>query len=349
MDLSIVIVSWNTRDVLRKCLCSIEAHKGNLAVQTIVVDNDSADGTCEMITRSFPAVHLVKSGGNLGFARGCNLGLRDAVAPLVLFLNPDTEVIGEALIKMVAFLSEQPSIGALNCMFREPTGDAFGPGLQWFPSPLTELALMLLVSKGTQSKFSRLLPYHSLEASGYVRKLYGGCLLVRRSVLQQVGTFDERFFMYCEDVDLSRRILDAGWRLYYLAEAEILHQGGGASSRTPGRFSVLMTCESFSKLMRKHYGFLGSIGYRAVALFGGLFRLCALSCLRTLSVLGFYRSGEETAASWRKYATMIQWAIGLQKAFVPARPTGPSSGAAHQQACETSEVPRTAAELADRR
>jgi GT2 family glycosyltransferase len=347
VDLSVIIVSWNTRDVLRKCLSSVEAHKGSLAVQTIVVDNDSVDGTCEMIKSSFPGVHLVKSGGNLGFARGCNLGFREAVAPVVLFLNPDTEVIGEALTKMVAFLSAQASVGALNCMFREPSGDAFGPGLQWFPSPLTELAVLLLVSKGTQGKLSRFVPYQSPETSGYVQKLYGGCLLVRRSVLEQVGTFDERFFMYCEDVDLSRRILNAGWRLYYLAEAEIHHQGGGASSRTPGRFSVLMTCESFSRLMRKHYGFLGSFGYRAVALFGGLFRLCVLSFLRILSVLGLHRSGEEAAASSRKYSTMIQWALGLQKAFIPARPTGSLSGVTQHPACDTPGISRTTAELVD--
>jgi GT2 family glycosyltransferase len=317
MDLCIVIVSWNTREMLQKCLASIEAHKGQLAVQTVVVDNDSADGTCEMVTQCFPGVRVVQSGGNLGFARGCNLGLGYAEAPLVLFLNPDTEILADALTEIVDFMATNPAVGAMNCLFREPTGEPFGPGLQWFPSPLTELAVLLLVSRHTAGKLARLFPYQVPEVSGYVRKLYGGCLAVRKKVLASTGAFDERFFMYCEDVDLSRRILEAGWKLYYLSEAEILHLGGGASSRVPGRFSVLMMCESFSKLMRKHHGPLGSIGYRAVALFGSLFRVCLLLVLRLLALLGLRANQPEWASSLRKYGTIIQWALGLQKAFIP--------------------------------
>lgn len=317
MDLSIIIVSWNTRDALRTCLASIEAQRGNLALEVIVVDNDSVDGTCEMVSQCFPAVCLIRSGGNLGFARGCNLGLGHADAPLILFLNPDTEVREQALTKMVAFMAKNAPVAAMNCLFREPTGDAFGPGLQWFPSPLTELAVLLLVSRRTEGKLARLLPYHAPESSGYVRKLYGGCLLVRRSVLDQVGLFDERFFMYCEDVDLSRRIQQAGWKLYYLAEAEMLHAGGGASAGAPSGFSSLMMCESFSKLMRKYYGRAGSIGYRAVTIIGSVFRLLLLSTFCGISRLGLQRMRIDYAVSVRRYRTVLQWAVGLRKAFIP--------------------------------
>lgn len=322
MELSIVIVSWNTREALRSCLRSIEQRKGGLKVQTIVVDNDSRDGTGEMVAAMFPSVTLIRSGGNLGFARGCNLGLRRAESPLVLFLNPDTEVTGDALADMVGFIEEHQDVAALNCLFREPGGDAFGPGLQWFPSPLTELAILLLVSKGTAGRLARILPYHPPELSGYVRKLYGGCLLVRRAVLEQVGPFDERFFMYCEDVDLSRRMLQAGWKLYYLAEAEIRHLGGGASSGAPSDFSVLMMCESFSKLMRKYYGVTGSAGYRVVALGGSLFRLTILGGLRLASLLRRDKAADQRLSSLRKYAATVQWALGWRRAFIPPPPPG---------------------------
>ena len=317
MDLSIIIVNWNTRELLEKCLGSVAARQGRLAVQTIVVDNNSADGSREMVARQFPEVRLINSGGNIGFGRGCNLGVQQAAAPLVLFLNPDTEIRGDALEKMAGFMEANPSVGALNCKIREPSGSAFGPGLQWFPSPFTELARLFLVSRETQGRLSGLLPYHDPEVSGFVKKLFGGCLLVRESVLARVGTFDERFFMYCEDVDLSRRITAAGWKLYYLSEAEIIHLGGGASSRAPGRFSVLMMCESFSKLMRKYHGRAGSLGYRAVAFLGAQFRLAVLLAMRALMPLASAEDKAEIASSLRKYFTIIQWSVGLQKPVIP--------------------------------
>jgi GT2 family glycosyltransferase len=224
---------------------------------------------------------------------------------------------------MVAFMDANAPVGALNCKIRELSGSAFGPGLQWFPSPLTELAKFFLVSRETQGRLPRLFPYHDPETSGFVRKLFGGCLLVRRCVLDQVGAFDERFFMYCEDVDLSRRIDSAGWKLYYLSEAEIFHLGGSASSRVSGRFSVLMMCESLSKLMRKYHGRLGSWGYRIVALVGAQFRLAILLMLRLLMSLGWSGDKVEVASSFGKYVTITRWSLGLSKPAIPTSVASP--------------------------
>lgn len=315
MDVSIIIVNWNTRDQLETCLRTVAACSQNLAVQTIVVDNDSSDGSREMVSGNFPWVLLQNSGGNLGFARANNLALERASAPLILFLNPDTELREGALEKMVEFMRGNPSVGALGCKIRGGAGEVEELGLQWFPSPLTVLVDFLFVSRLTLRKFQRFLPYHDPDHSGYVNKLFGACLMVRQAVLAQVGSFDDRFFMYCEDVDLCRRIQVAGWKLYYLSEVEIVHWGATASAKAPGLFSVLMMCESFSKLMRKHHGALGSVGYRCIAFLGSQIRLLMLLFRKGASGLRGKADGS-MQGSRRKYLAITRWALGLDKPLI---------------------------------
>ncbi len=316
MNLSIIIVNWNTKEFLEKCLRSIESNSGDCAVQTIVVDNNSADGSREMVTRGFPRVTLINSGGNLGFARANNLGLARAEAPLVLFLNPDTEINAGALERMVVFMQGNPDVGGLGCKIRDVSGTIQQLGLQWFPSPLTEFLKFLAVSDRTYQKLPRFFPYHDPEKSGYVTKLFGACLLVRRSVLDQVGSFDERFFMYCEDVDLCHRIAQAGWKLFYLSEAEIVHLGASASSKSPGAFSVLMMCESFSKFMRKYHGKGGSAAYCLVALLGAQIRIVVLLLIGLVNLVRQRRTSEYVAGSIRKYFTITTWALGLKRPVI---------------------------------
>jgi GT2 family glycosyltransferase len=313
--LSIIIVNWNTRDLLQNCLRSIQASVGTYNIQTIVVDNNSSDDSRAMVERNFPDVTLLNSGGNVGFARANNVGLPRATAPLVLFLKPDTEVTSDGLHKMIEFMNVDRTVGALGCKIRNLSGSIQQLGIQRFPSPLGELLKMLCISEKTQPRLGRLFPYHDPEKSGEVKKLFGACLLVRRVVLERVGSFDERFFMYCEDVDLCQRILDSGWRLYYLSDVEILHLGGSASSKAASYFAVLMMCESLSRLMEKYYGRLGSAAYRVLALLGAQARLLALFALKCGKVLGLRKTDAMSSASG-KYVTMTKWCLGLQKPMI---------------------------------
>lgn len=316
MDLSIIIVSWNTRDLLQRCLRSIEERSGPLAVQTIVVDNDSRDGSPQMVSDSFPGVELINSGGNLGFARANNMGLQAASAPLVLFLNPDTEILGDALPRMVSLMRSDQSAGAMGCKLRGQAEETQELGLQWFPSLWTELVRWIAIWPGSERAMRRCLPYWNPDQSGYVEKIYGACLLVREEVLATAGSFDERFFMYCEDVDLCRRIRQAGWKLYYSGDAEILHVGGAASSEAPSAFSTLMSCQSFSILMRKYYGRVGSSAYRLLTLAGSAIRLLYLLCLDLLVRLNPFNAGPRRRGSISKYSSMMQWALGLKQPAV---------------------------------
>ncbi|HEU5123472.1 MAG TPA: glycosyltransferase family 2 protein [Verrucomicrobiae bacterium] len=312
-DLTIIIVNWNTRDLLRNCLQSIQASTGSLRIQTIVVDNDSKDGSPEMVRELFPSVELIKSGGNLGFARANNLAVPKAASDLVLFLNPDTEVKPESLERMISFIRQNPKVGCLGCKIRDASGEHQELGIQRFPSPFTELLRLLFFSRKTQPRLASILPYHNPHISGYVKKLFGACLLVRKSVLDQVGSFDERFFMYCEDVDLCRRIEAGGWSLYYLSDVEILHLGASASAKAPGAFAVLMTCQSLSLLMRKYYGPVGSAAYRSVAFLGALPRLFLLLVWRCIAILGIAKTNRDLSGTAEKYLTMAKWSLGLER------------------------------------
>jgi len=322
MELSVIIVNWNTGDSLRDCLVSIRQNSANQKVKIIIVDNASNDGSGAMVKTFFPEVTLIDSGGNIGFGRANNLGVAQADTPFILFLNPDTQVLGNSIDTMIDFLKANPSVGAVGCKMKSPPGvdipdaKAHTLGLQWFPSPFTELLNILLLSGKTIEMFKKYLPYQDPNESAYVSKLYGGCLMVRKETLEQVGCFDERFFMYAEDVDLCRRITEHGWKLYYLSEAEIMHQVGRASVKTSGDFSTLMRCESISKLMNKYYGKKGEVVYKIVIFAGSHVRLVILVILTVFS--HFFSPGRkmDIRESLRKYKAMIQWSLNLQKPVI---------------------------------
>ena len=318
MDISIVIVNWNTKDMLRDCLNSIKKEKGMLTVQTLVIDNDSADGSREMVGYDFPEVKLINSGGNVGFAKANNIATGYAESQLVLFLNPDTIVLPGSLQKMVNYMDVNPTVGALGCMMIGADGEPQPLGLQWNPTPVTKLIEMLFISTETLDKIKSILPYKDPYQSGQVKILFGGCLMVRKAILDQVGWFDERYFMYVEDADLCRKIAERGWRLYYLSEAQIVHLGGGATKNRSSKYETLMTLESLSKSMMKHYGKSGYWMYRLVVFVGSNARLIVLSIIRIMSIGHSIDRSNNTAMSFNKYSTMLKWSLGVEKPNIPA-------------------------------
>jgi GT2 family glycosyltransferase len=323
-DITVIIVNWNTREMLKNCLESVMLHSRE-HVKIIVVDNASMDGSRDMVETLFPEVRLINSGGNIGFGRANNLAVPYADTPLILFLNPDTLVMKGTLERIIDFMESHPNVGALSCKAiygpgqKENIGIDRGAhtlGLQWFPTPFTELLQLLFLSDKMIQKFKNYLPYKDPNESGYVTKLFGGCLLVRRKVLDAIGYFDERFFMYGEDTDLCRRINESGWKLYYLSEAVIVHAAGGASKKTSANFSTLMKCESHLKLMEKYYGKGRGIAYRSVILGGSFFRLAVLLLLNGLSMIKIFRSPKNLNRSLSKYVAMAKWALCLKNPHV---------------------------------
>lgn len=262
MDLAVITVSHNTRDLLADCLASVYAgfeHSG-LKGEVWVVDNASSDGSAEMVRGCFPAVQLVAHDENIGFAAGNNLALRAmgfgeagpvdgaAMARQILFLNPDTRVVGDALGCLVRFLDADAADPAA-----KRTGAA-GARLVHGDGSFQHSAFAF---PGLAQIFLDFFPLHhrllnSRVNGRYPRRLYragrpfevdhplGAALMVRRETLAQVGGFDERFFMYCEEIDLCRRIQLAGWGIYCVPGAEIVHLVGQSTRQFRDRMFVAL-------------------------------------------------------------------------------------------------------------
>jgi GT2 family glycosyltransferase len=320
VDLTIIIVNWNGGDLLLRCLRSILESRTSFNVKVIVVDNDSADGSRERAAKDFPEFTVFNSGGNLGFGRANNLARSMADTPLVLFLNPDTELKPDTLERMVDLMKKRPEVGAAGCLMRYPDGTVQEQGLQWYPTPVTVFLELLLANRMCRSLFRRWLPRIDPLKSTYLRKLYGGFVMARKEVLDQAGWFDDRYFMYAEDVDLSRTLTALGWRLYYFSEAEAIHVCGGSSAKAPSGFAVLMKNESVAKYMNKYYGGLGEAIYRlAILSAAGISFLLRLPSCIVSAAFGGDRNGWSKLVS--KDMLLLLWALGARKAKVVQRPS----------------------------
>src|SRR5690606_1823761 len=206
-DLSIIIVSWNVRELLRACLRSLEAGRHALTLEVIVVDSASADGTPEMVRNDFPWVHLLAQQENVGFPRGNNIGIHHSTGRYLLLLNPDTEVVGDALQRMVAYLDEHPQTGVGGAQLLYPDGRVQSSRRR-FPTLLTAFfESTWLQPLAPQSVLDR---YYVRDrpddATSEVDWVMGACLMTRREVVEQVGLLDEDYFMYSEELDWCRRI-----------------------------------------------------------------------------------------------------------------------------------------------
>jgi len=230
IDLAIVTVSYNTRELLAECLAAALAglEQSGLSGDVWVVDNASADGSAEMVRERFSAVRLVANDQNVGFAAGNNLALRslsESAPRHVLFLNPDTRVVGDALGEMVRFLDAMPGAGVAGARLVHGDGSfqhsAFAfPGLLQILFDFFPLHPRLLESR-LNGRYPRRL-YQAGRPFAVDHPL-GAALMIRTQALAQVEGFDERFFMYCEEVDLCRRVKKAGWGVYCVPQAEIVH------------------------------------------------------------------------------------------------------------------------------
>ncbi|MHB0858879.1 MAG: glycosyltransferase family 2 protein [Anaerolineae bacterium] len=265
LDLAIIIVNYNTRHELNDCLRSIRSSVGREAYQVIVVDNQSADGSVEMVQAEHPWVdRCIRTDHNGGYAYANNVGFRVAGfdgAPVasrarhVLLLNPDTILPANALQQMVAFLDAHPEVGAVGPKLVRPDG-----GLDWacrrsFPTPEISLYRLSGLSKlfPGSSRFGRYnLTYLDPDVQTDVDSLVGAFMMIRAEALEQAGLLDETFFMYGEDIDLCYRIKQRGWRIVYNPAVTVLHVKGAASRKASTR-ATLAFYDAMRIFHNKHY------------------------------------------------------------------------------------------------
>lgn len=254
IDLSIIIVSWNVADLLATCLTSIYAGLGDLRAEVIVVDSGSTDATLALLHERFPQVTLLPQAENIGYTRGNNLGLAQATGKQLLLLNPDTEIRGDALMQMVAYLDANPDVGIVG-PYTHNSDNTYQSTRRRFPT----LATAFFESTWLQP----LAPKHLLDRY-YVNDaptdqtldvdwVQGSALMARREVYAQIGGLDEGYVMYSEELDWCRRAKDAGWRVVFLAEAHITHHGGKSSDQVVARRHVLFQ-QSKLRYFRKYHG-----------------------------------------------------------------------------------------------
>lgn len=256
MDISVIIVNYNVRHFLEQCLYSVQAALAPVQGEILVIDNNSTDKSIDYLRPLFPAVRFLENDTNVGFARACNQGIRSSSGRYVLFLNPDTIIGEDSLQKCMAFMEERPGAGALGCRMVDGSGRFLPESKRSFPSPLTSLFKLFGFSRlfPKSPVFSRYHLGHLPEnEDNEVDVLAGAFLFTRRKVLEEVGAFDERFFMYGEDVDLSYRIQQAGYKNFYFAGTTIIHFKG-ESTRKGSMNYVRMFYQAMSQFVSKHYG-----------------------------------------------------------------------------------------------
>jgi GT2 family glycosyltransferase len=231
IDLSIVILNWNVRDLLERCLASVRSSRYSLEV--IVVDNASSDDSVAMVRDKYPRVTVIANEANRGFTGGNNQGIAAAQGRYVLVLNPDTEIVGEALDRLVEYLEAEPLVGAVGPMLLNPDR-SIQPSRRRFPTVLTGFFestwLQGLAPRGALRRYyMEDVPANVVQDVDWVN---GACTLFRREVFDRVGVYDEvNFFMYSEELDLCRRIKAAGWRIVYMPGAQVVHYEGKSSEQ----------------------------------------------------------------------------------------------------------------------
>jgi N-acetylglucosaminyl-diphospho-decaprenol L-rhamnosyltransferase len=254
-QLSVIIVNWNTREILLNCLASLVSCVGQCEV--VVVDNGSMDGSAAAVRDKFPNVNIIQCEGNQGYARAGMLGFRASTGHYVLFLNSDTVVPSEALPRLIAFLEERPHVAA--CGPRLARADGTAQSFAFGRDP----KLRYLLARAC-AKLGLRPPLHdwgTFEVQ-VVDWVSGACMLVRRAALDQVSGFDERMFLYFEDNDLCLRLRRAGWLVVYNPQVTIIHIGGASLFNNALRREYYR--ESLLYFYAKHYSFLECAALRAM-------------------------------------------------------------------------------------
>lgn len=306
MKLSVIIVNYNVKYYLEQTLCSVFRAGRNLDLEVWVVDNASTDGSQEYITARFPQVHYLYNEENVGFSRANNQAIRLSKGEFVLLLNPDTLIGEDVLEACVSFLEQNPQAGAVGVAMLKDDGGFAWESKRGVPTPFTSFCKM--------SGLGGLFPKSRLFGRYYMRYLdenqvneieiiSGAYNMIRRSTLDRIGLLDETFFMYGEDIDLSYRILQGGYRNYYLP-VRMLHYKGESTQKSSYRYvhtfynAMLIF---FNKHFRKKHFFLSSLIHLAVVLRGGV-DLLKNKVFREKPVEGYDMSGKRILALGSKEA-----------------------------------------------
>ena len=247
VDLSIIVVSWNVRELLKACLQSIHAAAQGLRFEVFVVDNASHDGSPQMVAQRFPDVHLIANEENLGFGPANNQALRLATGRYALLINPDTVVPVGAIGKMVDFMEQHPRAGLIGPELMNGNGRL---PFNWGRCSLRNLIEFLIEETASiASRQTRIL----FRRPHRVRILTGACWMVRYEAMAEIGFYDEDFFMYAEEPDVCTRMRDAGWEIWLLREIVVTHYKGQSARQRPWGWELPLFARNMALWMTKRW------------------------------------------------------------------------------------------------
>lgn len=300
MQTDIVIVNWNSGAQLQTCIESVREHGEGHVGRCIVVDNGSQDGSTGFLAGA-PDVDLVETGQNLGFGKACNLGAARGQSPFILFLNPDAFLLAGSLETPLAFLSrpENATVGIVGIALENEDGSV-QLTCSYSPSPLRLIARALGLDLAFPGTSMRMTGWDHSK-SRKVDQVIGAFFFVRRSLFDQLGGFDERFFVYFEEVDFARRAAQAGYTSHFLREASAFHAGGGVSSQVKAH-RLFYALRSRIQYAFKHFSRPAAFGVALVTLM--------VEPLTRLAQLLLKRRWSEIGDLWRGFGMLWYWAFG---------------------------------------
>jgi GT2 family glycosyltransferase len=275
--LTVIIVNWNTRDLLRRCLDSLQADAGPLVLQVIVVDNGSRDGSQKLLRSAYPWVTRIENTANVGFARANNQGAALACAPLLLLLNSDAAMVPGGLWTAVHVMHEHPTVGVAGLQLLNDDR-TLQPSGKRFPTLLSTIVGLLPVPEQWRGAYDRRRNARDYARIASVDEVSAAAMVVRRDLFHAVGGFDESFHFFGEDIDLCWRIRKAGYEVAYLPSAQAVHSWGGARARTPSIRQGLLSQRAQYLLLQRH-----KLAWQATLLHGFLIGFTAARLVRAIA------------------------------------------------------------------
>jgi hypothetical protein len=316
-ELSIILVNWNCMAYTEQCLRSIRDTAGDLDLEVIVIDNHSQDAPCATLKEQFPWAHLLLSEQNLGFGRANNLATKQSSGQYLLFLNPDTVVLGDALRQMLSALKRTPKAGAVGCRLLNADGTLQATCVQSFPTIANQLFALNWAQRrwpasplwGRQAAYT-----NDPDKVHPVDFVSGAAIMLRRDIFFDVGGFNPDYFMYAEETELCLAVQKAGYTVGHTSAARIVHFGGQSTKTCQDCFAAVTMRDSVYRFFKRNRGSLYAVTYRYGLLASAISRMILLSILFPLAAVLRYqslKSGISTALS--KWISIARWAIGLER------------------------------------
>jgi len=314
-ELSIIIVNWNSLEFAKNCIASIETTTQDVDYEIIVVDNASPEGGCSEIRTRFPGVRVIALEQNIGFGAANNLGAEQASGRDLLFLNPDTLVLGDALGRMMAVLDAEEEVGAVGCRLLNGDRTLQMSCVQPFPTVLNQLLAFDWLKRSWPGL--PLFGMKALYADGgrglhEVDVVSGACMMVKKQVFEQVGGFHRKYFMYAEEVDLCYCIRKTGRKVQYVGDAQVVHFGGQSTKKKEDGFSDTLMRDSVFKFLRRSRGTPYAMLYRIMLFLSAMVRMAVLFIIFPFSAIPnrFVRR-DAVKRAFKKWRNIARWSLAL--------------------------------------